>query len=156
MALSSATLATQLDSQVGNVGTEAAARTAWAQAWRNYFAGASSNSVPIAAAALNTAQTALASGLTGMSTSGGSAIQAGLIAWWGALVPAIAFPPATVITPPAGLSGVAAALVAVFAANNAPGVTKTQALTALATSLHAHAGIGGTATFPPAAPTVIV
>jgi hypothetical protein len=148
VALLAATLATEMDAEIGNVATEALARTAWAQAWRNYFAGALANGVPIAAAALDAGQSALASGLTGMSSSGASAIQTGLTAWWAALVPATAFTGATVITPPPGLTGVAAALAPVFVTNNAPGITKTQALTNLANALHAAAGIGGTATFP--------
>jgi len=76
MPLVQATLATQLDTQVQNVTTEAAARTAWAQAWRNYFASAASNAVPITPAALTAAQAAMAPALTGLSLTGAAAIQA--------------------------------------------------------------------------------
>lgn len=154
MALSSATLASELDAQVGNVATEAAARTAWAQAWNNYFGHASCGGT-ISGLALPAAKSAMASALTGMSSSGASAIQAGIAAWWAALVPATAFAGATVITPPATVSGIAAALASVFTTNNAPGVTKTQALANLAAVLHANGGLGGTATIA-GTPTAIL
>src|SRR3990172_7403360 len=147
MPLVQATLATQLDTQVQNVTTEAAARTAWAQAWRNYFASAASNAVPITPAALTAAQAAMAPALTGLSLTGAAAIQAGILAWWGALgaEPAAAFPGATLIVLPPLTAGIAAALAPVFVANKGPGVTKTQALNAIATALHTSGGLGGTA-----------
>jgi len=152
MPLTPALLAAELDTQVQNAATEPPARAALALAWANYFYNATSNGVPVTPGSLAGAQAAMAAALTGMSVSGAgaAAIQAGITAFWTAIVgtPPAIFAAATVITPPPTLGGIAAALPPVFAANTMPGVTKTQALNAIAIVLHANGGIGSIATFP--------
>lgn len=152
MALSAATLASQLDTQVSNSITEPPARTAWALAWTTYFYDATANAIPIPANALDAAKSALETGLTGFSVPGQGAlkIQTGLTAFWATLssTPPAIFTGAATITPPTGLATLPVALAPVFVANAMPGITKTQALMNVATVLHGAAGIGGTATFP--------
>lgn len=73
------------------------------------------------------------------------AFQSGITAWWGA-VPAVAAvlwvgeppmaPPVLSATPPPGLSGIAAALSTVFAANRAGGLNLPSASDAIAAVLH--------------------
>lgn len=121
----------------------------WAAAFRTYFEDAVAGAVPVETSALDAPESAMAGAMTGLSTSGASAIQAGVIAFWAALVaaPAVYFVGATLITPPLGLSGLAAALTTVFANNTA---TKASASTAYAAISGANnaANTGGTATFP--------
>jgi len=152
MPLTPALLATELDTQVQNAATEPPARAALALAWTNYFYNATSNGVPVTPGSLAGAQAAMDAALTGMSATGAgaAALQSGITAFWTTIVgtPAAIFVAATLITPPPTLAGIAAAVQPVFASNTMPGVTKTQALNAIATVLHANGRIGGTATFP--------
>lgn len=107
MAKSASNLVTELVN-MGLFATEPAAITAWANAWRMYFAGAESNSVPITPAILATAESAMASAMGGLSTTGAAAIQAGIIAWWGALAPPPSvFSGASALVPPVGLATIA-------------------------------------------------
>src|SRR5512140_327970 len=112
----------KLKNELMNLGlydNEAAACQTLADAFSNYFADAMSNGVPIAAGALPAAKAAMAAALVGMSVSGAGAakIQAGIIAYWGAVIPAVAWPTTLLITPPPGLGTIAASLTAIFAAN---------------------------------------
>lgn len=150
MALTSSGLAMALDFYLATpFDNEADARLAWANAYFDYFVGSTANGVP------NDGTTALRdameSALTGLSTTGPAAIQTGIVALWAAAVSSFAtvFPGSIAMTPPPGISSLAAALAPVFAANAVPGVTQIQALTNIATAIHL-ASLGGTATFPPA------
>lgn len=138
-------------------GDEAQAVVAWAAAWSAYFADAETNGIPIESAALPTAETAMAADLLGISASGAGAgkIQAGIQAWWGAIVatPSAFWPGCILVTPPPGLSGIATALQSAFDANTSGGVTEDAAYNAIAGVLHP-ANLGGEATFPGLPPPV--
>lgn len=118
---------------------------AWASAWNTYFADAVSNSVPILPTALPSAKTAMKTAMTGLKVTGSASLQAGIVAWWGALPPSGTFTGATGVTPPPTLSGIAAALSPVFLSNR--GKTKAEAALAVANALHAQ-NLGGLAVFP--------
>ena len=149
MALSQATLKTKfLD--MGLFGDEPAACAAWASAFRQYFASAAAGVVPVVAAALSTPQAAMASAMTGLSTTGPAAIQAGIVAFWGAMNPAATyFPASTAITPPPGIAALAVQLTAVFLANVVGSKSAADSYDAIATAIHAACSVGGQAVFPP-------
>ena len=150
MALTSAGLAMALDFYLATpFDNEPDARLAWANAYYDYWVGGAANGVPNDAP--TTMRDAMESAMTGLSTTGPAAIQAGIVALWTAAVGsfAVVFPGSIAMTPPPGITGLAALLAPVFAANAVPGVTQTQALTNIATVIHT-ASLGGTATFPPA------
>jgi len=154
MTLSANTLATELKA-LSLYDTEAAAITAWAGAFGTYFQGAQSNAVVIVSGSIAVAETAMIGAATGLATGAGTALQAGITAFWGALVPAIAWPTTTVITPPGLLAGMGAALDAVFASNMAGALDKNTCMTNIANIIHANVQ-GGTATWPlPIGPAVI-
>ncbi len=152
MALSSATLSTQLQAISG--ATEAAAITAWSEAWATYFAGAVAGSGPGVAftttpVTIAAARAAMEAAMVGLATSGqgDNEVQDGITAWWTYLSanPAACFAGASAVAAPGGLSGIAAAVAALFATNSAPGVTAATACDAIAAALHT-ANAGGTAT----------
>ena len=127
------------------------AAAAWANAFDVYFQDAEATAGgPVVPAGLSACKSAMEGALSGMSApgAGAAALQAGILAYWGAIVPATAWPPATAITPPPGLSGLAATLAPVFAANAVPGVTKDQAMDAIAAAIHEVNIVGGIAVFP--------
>lgn len=150
MSMLQATLKSELVAMV-LYGEEAPAVAAWAAAWSAYFADAETNSIPINPAALPAAEAAMAAALLGMSASGAGAgkIQAGIQAWWNAMVaaPATFWAGCTVIAPPPGLSGIAAALQSAFDSNTSGGVTEDAAYDVIAGIFHS-ANLGGQATFP--------
>lgn len=136
--------------------SEATAIQNFADAWDNYFKGASVSGVSAVPAALASAKSAMIGAMTGLSTTGAAAMQAGIIAYWGAVSTGFAaiwlIPPNTVVAaaPPTGLSGLAAALTTVFATNAAdPTKTIGQATAAIAAVLHTTGGLGGIATVQP-------
>lgn len=149
MALSEIVLATELKS-MALFDNEAAARAAWAEAFRVYFEDAESNSVPIVVASLVPAEAAMEAALTGMSDSSqsGPKIQAGIQAFWGAIVPGTAWPTVTDITPPTLLSGLGDALNGVFSANTSSQLSKDDSYDAIAASIHTN-NLGGIAVWPP-------
>lgn len=158
MTMLSATLSTQM--QALNGSTEAATITAWTLAWQTYFIGAVAGSGPgvnFSSSSIfrGLCRSAMAAQMTGLSVSGQSAakIQAGIIGWWDHLVanPGSAFSGASSITKPAGLTGIAAALPAIFATNQSTLATKIVACNAIAASIHGNnasgsANIGGSQT----------
>ena len=156
MTLSQATLKSEMVA-MDLYGNEAQAVVAWAAAWSAYFADAETNSIPIEPAALPTAEAAMAAALLGMSASdaGAGKIQAGIQAWWGAMVaaPSAFWPGCTAIAPPPGLSGIATALQSAFDSNTSGGVTEDAAYDAITGVLHP-VNLGGQATFPGAPPLV--
>lgn len=160
MARSGATLKTELLG-MGLHSAESAAIEAWAEAFTKYFEDAISNAVPIVVAALRTPTTGpkdlMKAGMTGLSVTGPAAIQAGITAFWGALVtvPAIYFPAATLITPPPTLATIAADLLLVMPVNVAESASTDTAMGRIASGhppvimLGLHTlNLGGTATFP--------
>lgn len=143
--------------------SEATAIQNFADAWDTYFRGASVSGVPAVPAALASAKSAMIGAMTGLSVTGATAIQSGVIAYWGGVASAFAaiwiIPPNVVVAaiPPPGLSGLASALAPVFASNSAdPTKTIAQATAAIAAVLHTSSGLGGIATVqpPPVAPPV--
>jgi hypothetical protein len=151
-------LPTALKDAMMNIGlyaNESEGIDAFAEAWKTYFTDASSNGIPVLAAALTPAKSAMTAAMTGYKTAGATAIQAGIVAWWGSLVavPASAFTAAILLVPPPAISGIGAALVSVFAANVSGGLGKDAARTAIAAALHGN-NLGGMATFPGVPPIV--
>lgn len=158
MTMASATLSTQL--QTIEASTEAGTITAWTLAWQAYFIGAVAGSGPGVAFSSSSifrslCRSAMAAQMTGISVSGQSAakVQAGIIGWWDYLVanPGSAFSGASSITKPAGLTGIAAALPAIFATNQSTLATAAVACGAIAASIHSNnasgsANIGGSQT----------
>jgi hypothetical protein len=146
MALSATQLATELQG-LGLYDTESAAIAAWADAFANYFGDAQSNAVIIVPGAVTVAKAAMVSALTGLSTDSGLALQTGITAFWGALVPAVAWPTTTAITPPTFLGTIKATLDPVFLANTNGALSKNASYTAIANALHP-LQLGGTALWP--------
>jgi hypothetical protein len=149
MAMSQATLATELDNEIQNTATLIAAINAWAVAWKTYFTDAESNGVPILTPILDTAEAAMAGAMGALGTNAAAAITSGITSWWATLVasPPVVFTGCVAIAPAPGIAGIAAALVPVFLANTIGGLSKADALSAIAGVLHP-ANLGGTATFP--------
>lgn len=154
MAMLQTTLADELKA-LALYDNEPDAIQAWADAFAAYFGDAESNAVIIAPAAIPAAKAAMAGAMTGLSMTGAAALQAGIVAFWGALVPATAWPTTTAITPPPGLSGLAAALQVVFDANTIGGLSKDASMTAIAGAIHPINAVGGTATWPGLGPQPI-
>lgn len=143
--------------------SEPAAVATLADAWTSYFYGASVAGTPCAAGSLDPAKAAMVSSLTGMSVSGQGPgkLQDGLVAFWSqvASLGATVWPGTIApFTPPPGLSGVAAALLVAFSANQEGNKTLSEAAQAVSDLLHSGAGLGGVATMPgsPPVPTPIL
>jgi hypothetical protein len=162
MALVQNTLANGL-ANMAPTSSEATAIQNFADAWDTYFQGASVAGVPCAGGTTSAAKSAMIGAMTGLSVTGAAAMQAGVTAYWGAITPSAAtvwvVPPNTVpsATPPPGLGGLSALLLAVFASNAAdPTKTISQAASAIAAVLHTNGGLGGIAVVqpPPVAPPV--
>lgn len=150
MAMSQATLATQFKA-MALFANEAAAAAAWSSAFHTYFRDAEAAVAgSIGVFGLRFCSAAMESALSGMSASNQAATksQEAVLAYWAAIIPAAAWPSCTSVTPPPGLSGLTAALISVFAANNNPGVTKDQAYDAIAAAIHSVNSSGGIAVFP--------
>lgn len=158
MAMLQATLKTELVA-MELYAVEVDAVSALAAAWSTFFSDAETNGIPILPAALGTAETAMIVALTGMSATGAGAakIQDGITAWWGVIVaaPASFWPGCILVTPPPTLSGIAAALEAVFVANTSGSLSEEDAYNAIAGVLYPN-NLGGIATFPPSLPFPIL
>lgn len=142
MPLLAPTLASELEAMVP-VGTEVEAINNFVGAWEGYFANASVAGVPTMAGSLTAAATAMRGALVGMSSAGAgaTALQAGITAFWGAVVGSAATiwvlaPPVTSATPPPGLGGMGVALEAAFLANINGGLSLTASVTNIANVLH--------------------
>jgi hypothetical protein len=148
MAFSSATLSTQLQAISGS--TEAAARVSWSGAWATYFAGAVAGAVPFTTnpTHIATARAAMEAAMVGLSVSGQGAakIQAGIIAWWDALVANAAnyFAGASSITKPSGLTSIASNMGPILTSNKNTAASASVACGAIAAQIHADNG-GGSA-----------
>lgn len=148
MSFSVADFSTSL--QTINATTESASRTAWGTAFRAYFAAAiTSNGVSFTSSSIARALIAstMASAMTGLSTSGPAAVQAGIDAWWTAMVnsPGTYFSGATAVAKPSGLTSIASGMEASVFVPNRLEATKAAAMNRLATYLHG-LNAGGTAT----------
>lgn len=154
MTLSSTTLADELKA-MGLFDNEPDAVEEWAEAYKTYMEEATSNLVDIMAVALVPAKAAMVAAMSdtepptgiGLSTSGATAIQAGTLAFWGAIIPSVAWTGVTAITPPVLLSGLATILEGVFTANKNGSLSKNASMNAIAAAIHANS-LGGTATWP--------
>lgn len=133
--------------------SEATAINNFAVAWKAYFAEALAGVIPIADEdLLDPAIVTMKGAMTGLSVAGAASIQAGITAFWGAVTPIaatlwVAVPPALSATQPAGLSGIAASLNAVFLANKTGNLNLDNACQAIAAAIHA-TQTGGLVTYP--------
>lgn len=149
MARNVATLETQLTNLV-LYGTEAAAVTAWADAFAVYFTDATTaTGGAILAAGVTTAKAAMAAAMGGLSAAGGAALVAAISAFWteGVNAPATWWAAATAIAAPGGLATLQAELEATFAQNISEEASKALSMQRIAGKIHTACN-GGTATFP--------
>lgn len=128
--------------------------------WLEFFSGATTFGVPANAGALGPAKAAMAAAMLGISVPsvGAAKLQAGIVAFWGVVIPSAAtiwvtVPPIGLVTAPAGLTGIAGALSPVFTTNTTGGKSLEESANALAIALLS-TQLGGTATNT--APTPIV
>src|SRR6185437_7869450 len=119
------TLASNLENMTPT-GDEQAAIAAFSNAWSTYFAGASASGTPAVPGSFDTGIAAMRAAMTGFSApnAGAPGIQAGISAFWGIISPLAAtiwpLAPAVVlaaVTPPPGMSLIAADLLALFVQN---------------------------------------
>lgn len=164
MALSQSTLASEMQAAIELLTAPGApsAEQLQAQAFGNYFKGATFVGVPVVPSSVDSlAVPAMAAAMVftvpGTPSSGAAALTAGYSAFWGAIVaaPASFWPAAGVVTPATGLASLSSALAATFPTNNNPSTTKAQAAANLAAVIHANAGLTGSALLG-LAPTPIV
>lgn len=147
MTFSASTLSTQLKA-LALYDDESNAISGWTDAFSVYFEGAMSNGLPISGLALPVAETAMKAAMVGkLATDGASALQLGILAFWGALVPATAWTTVTVIAPPILLSGLGAALTTTFSANVIGKLSANDSMTAIAATINLK-NQGGLATWP--------
>lgn len=160
--LSQDTLAAELQA-LTPTDSEAVGIDRFTAAYKAYFAEATVDGIAVTVPALAAAETAMKAALAGISGGGGAAkIQASIVAWWTAVNTSAGAiwtghsPPVLGVTPPAGLTTLAAALEPVFAANVASKAEIEAATDAIATTMHAaHTG-GVAAVGPPSATFPIV
>lgn len=160
MALDEATLAAELlGISEDPSDTEAAAVIAFAAAFNVYMLESTVGGNEMVASFGTTAKDAMALALPGMNASGAAAakIQAGVIAYWGALAVAGVWDVTlTPTTPPTALATLGAALQTVFDANALPpGKTAAQSTDALAAVWHPLM-LGGFASLPGPVVTAIL
>lgn len=155
MPLVSATLGSELANLVP-VDNEPDAINNFATAFDNYFQGATVAGIAVTPGTTAPAKSAMVAAMTGLSTAGAAAIQAGIVAYWTAIVPAaptvwVTVPVALVAIPPPGLSGIAATLASVFSANATANAPLATAANNVAAALHA-AQLGGVVVLSPPPP----
>lgn len=134
---------------------EVEAINAWATAFTTYFADAAAGGIPAVPAALEPCKAAMIGAMTGLSTAGKDSIQAGIVAFWGVVATAspVIWAGTLSATPPPTLSGIAAALEPVFAANTSGSLSEEDSMNNIATVIHTN-NLGGTAAMPPPVPPV--
>jgi hypothetical protein len=159
MVMAAAVLASGL-AAMDIVDTEAEAIDNFVSAWSDYAYDSSILAIPATPGTLEASLTAMRGALIGMNAenAGSGKIQDGIEAFWDVALPAAAtiwlIPPPNVLTsvaPIPGLSGIAAALDGVFAANTSGDLDKIAATTAMANAIHP-LQLGGIATITPPAP----
>lgn len=156
MPLNQDTLATELEAMVPSE-DESAAISNLANAFHNYFLESSVLGIPATPTPLEAAKTAMEGALTGLSSTSSLAIQTGITAYWGAVTPIaptvwVTVPPIVSATPPPGLTGISAALDAVFPANTTGELNLADASAAIAAAIHP-TQLGGIAVITPPPPT---
>lgn len=130
--------------------------------WETYFYDAAVGAIPANVGTLASATSAMKAAMVGMSSqdAGATAIQSGIIAFWGIVATSAASiwtttPPCTGATPPPALGTISASLAGVFSANTAGELELADACSAIATALHP-INLGGICAIPtPGAPTPI-
>lgn len=145
MTMAAATLSNQLQAISG--ADEAAAITSWVLAWQTYFAASVSNGsnpfIPNVGA-----RNAMAAALAGFSVSGQgpTKVQAGIVAWWGALSasPGTYYSGVSSVTPPSGITNIAANLPAIFTSNKNGALSSSAACGTVAASIHTSNSGGST------------
>ncbi len=143
-----ALLQPMLASELANIElstTEVDAINNMSDALNNYLSQMISNAIPLATAIA--AKAAMTTALTGLSMSGATAIQAGIVAYWGVVALPGAFGASTASIPPPSLATIATALTPVFASNVSAELDANAATSAIAAVLHPLM-LGGTVTFP--------
>jgi hypothetical protein len=141
---------------LGLYGDEPSAIEAWADAYHNFMLDAECNAIPAMPSPMDTCKTAMGLAMTGLSVTGAVAIQAGIAAYWNAMVPLTSgifvssIPP---MTPPPTISGISAALLPVFISNVATEANKEDAMSAIASVLFSNS-LGGSCSFPGSPPLV--
>lgn len=126
---------------------ELGAINGWAAAYKKYMEGATSNGVTIVPAALIAPELAMQGALGGLSILSSTSLQTGILAFWGVIIPAIAWPTTLAIAPPALLAGLGATLTGIFTSNTTSKLSKDASMDAIANAIHA-ASLGGTTTWP--------
>lgn len=163
MALVQSTLSSQLTSNMVPVESEAEGIQNFVNSWEAYFTGASVSGVPIQPAALAAAKAAMQGSMTGVGNEDQAAaiITSALGQFWSTLqglaATAWVVPPNTVasLTPPPTLSSLQTLLQQVFDNNVQSELEASDCCNAIATVLHANAGIGAIALVtPPSGPPV--
>ena len=147
MSRSEATLESELNG-LSLYGTEAAAITAWADAFANYFDDASTATGGTILTVV-AAKAAMVAAMTGLSTAGAAAIASGISAFWaiGVATPAAWWATCTLVVLPVALASLQTNLAATFAQNISEGASKATCMGRIAGNIHT-ACSGGTATFP--------
>jgi hypothetical protein len=154
MTLSSAIMASELNSNLSIVDNEAEAISNLSAAFEGYLYNASVLGITATVGSLSGAIAAMQGAMTGLSTAGSTAIQAGLTAAWGVIASAASTiwattPPPTGATPPPSLGTIAATLESIFASNTAGGLNQSDSCQAIAAVLHPLM-LGGICILPPA------
>jgi hypothetical protein len=157
MALTSATLSLELQGITASLPEgEPAAITAWADAINNYMLTSQVAGVFLIPSFGTTAKTAMEGAMIGLMTTGATAVQAGVIAYWTALnIPGCWGPTIPPTAPPPGLATLAAALNPAFLSNTASALTTPAAQDAIAAVFHPLM-LGGVATLPGPTPTPVL
>jgi len=157
MAMVAATLQAGL-MDMANVDNELEAIDNFVSAWSDFAYESDIGGVPATPGTMDAALATMKGAMTGMNTAGSTAIQAGIQAFWTAVIPlaVTVWPQAppnvlTVLAPLPLLSGIAASLDGVFAANTAGELDKNAATTAIAGAIHP-LQLGGIATITPPPP----
>lgn len=149
MALDKDTLASNLESMTP-VGTEAKGNANFADAFTDYFYGAEVKAVPVVDGTLAGANSAMKAAMVGINSGGGwGSLVAGISAFWSflsanAVIVWVVVPPIASITPPPGISTLAAALAVTGQANIAGQKSLSDSVAAIAADIHA-ATLGGLA-----------
>lgn len=154
MTLLSTTLTSGLES-MEPTDDETTAIDNFASAWEDYFSDASVAGVVTTPGTLTAAVTALKGGMTGVSNGDAATlIQSAITTFWAVVGGSAATiwvtaPPVLSVTPPPGLTGIAAALTAVFAANTSGELDLAACADAVAAALHTTQTGGIAAQGPP-------
>lgn len=126
-----------------------------ADAYHDYFQGASVSGVPVTPGASDPGKAAMISAMGGLNSDAASALQSGIVAYWQALatlgttlwvVPGFTTLPA--VTPPPGISALSSPIQSTFDSNLSSQADLNTASSNVASAIHA-AHSGGTVTLQP-------